>query len=283
MAHCIAGSSRACQGLGPSPSALASSSDSSLPPPRPAQAARAPAAPHAQPAQPTFPAAGSSQLPHAADRIIVKFKSAAGVKAASRPKVVRLKAGADARAAVAAYRKRPGERGGLGRGVGLLCSRLRQRHWPSALPLLTRPRPLPRPADVAYAVLDHVLRPDALPNDAKWSSQWGLKRVGAPAAWDTTTGSEAVTVCVIDSGVDYTHPDIAPNMHPELGWNQLAQNSQPMDDLNHGTHVAGIIGAAGNNANTIAGVNWQVGGRRGGWLLAGAWIQPQAMHCSAAH
>jgi hypothetical protein len=58
-------------------------------------------------------------------------------------------------------------------------------------------------ADVEYAEPDHVLMPDALPNDPLYINQWGLERIGAPSAWNITTGSKAVTLCVVDSGVDY--------------------------------------------------------------------------------
>jgi hypothetical protein len=58
-------------------------------------------------------------------------------------------------------------------------------------------------ADVEYAEPDYVVTPDAIPSDAQFSNQWGLTKIGAPSAWDTTTGS-SVTVCVVDSGVDYT-------------------------------------------------------------------------------
>jgi hypothetical protein len=59
-----------------------------------------------------------------------------------------------------------------------------------------------------------------------------------------------------------SHPDLKPNMHPLIGWNLLDGSNKPMDDLNHGTHVAGILGAAGNNSRHVAGVNWKVGRRR---------------------
>jgi thermitase len=58
-------------------------------------------------------------------------------------------------------------------------------------------------ADVEYAEPDYLLFADATPSDALFPNQWGLQRISAPAAWNITTGSRAVTVCVVDSGVDY--------------------------------------------------------------------------------
>ena len=69
--------------------------------------------------------------------------------------------------------------------------------------------------------------------------------IDAPEAWAITTGSAAVTVAVIDSGIDYTHPDLAPNYAG--GYDFVNTDSDPMDDHGHGTHVAGTIAAALNN------------------------------------
>jgi hypothetical protein len=59
-------------------------------------------------------------------------------------------------------------------------------------------------ADVEYAEPDYILTPDAVPNDPQFPNEWGLGKIGAPSAWNITTGSTNVTVCVVDSGVDYT-------------------------------------------------------------------------------
>lgn len=141
--------------------------------------------------------------------------------------------------------------------------------------------------DIEYAEPNYRVRAQALPNDPQFSSQWALYNTGspygtagadinAPAAWDLTTGDKKVVVAVIDTGVDYTHPDLASNMFRNgadcdgdgtdddnngyvddcVGISVVAGNPDPMDDDSHGTHVAGIIGAAGNNSVGIAGVNW---------------------------
>lgn len=79
---------------------------------------------------------------------------------------------------------------------------------------------------------------------------WGVKRVNAIAAWDKTTG-RGVKVGVIDTGVDYNHPDLKANYAG--GYNAVEPEKTPLDDNGHGTHVAGIIGAANNGAG-VAGV-----------------------------
>ncbi len=124
------------------------------------------------------------------------------------------------------------------------------------------------------------------PNDPMFAEQWSLVNQGqkagkegadikALAAWSKTKGSAKVVVAVLDSGVDYTHEDLAPNMwirpdtlpayeDAELGTvNDLngfdaADLGDPMDDNGHGTHCAGIIGASGDNGLGIAGINWKV-------------------------
>ncbi|MBX3288054.1 MAG: S8 family serine peptidase [Acidobacteria bacterium] len=137
-------------------------------------------------------------------------------------------------------------------------------------------------------VLEHLDKPSpAAPNDPHFGDQWGLNNdgqnggkkgadVAATKAWETTKGSEEVVVAVLDTGVDYTHPDLVSNMwirpdnipaytDPELGtfndrygFNAADNLADPMDDNGHGTHCAGIIGAEGDNGIGIVGVNWKV-------------------------
>ena len=126
-----------------------------------------------------------------------------------------------------------------------------------------------------------------LPHDPQFNEQWALANSGqrggtqgadisATLAWATTTGDDDIVVAVLDSGVDYTHEDLATNMwvrpssmapykDTELGtfddvhgFNAIDNVSDPMDDNGHGTHCAGIIGAEGENNLGIAGVNWNV-------------------------
>jgi thermitase len=91
------------------------------------------------------------------------------------------------------------------------------------------------------------------PNDPSWSLQWGPQKIGADWAWNTTTGSHSVLVAVVDTGIDYNHPDLAANYVP-LGLNWAYNNSDPKDDFGHGTHCAGIIAAVINNSVGVAGM-----------------------------
>jgi subtilisin family serine protease len=118
------------------------------------------------------------------------------------------------------------------------------------------------------------------PNDPRYLSgeMYGLSRISAPAAWDITTGSPTVVVADIDTGMRYTHEDLAPNVWTNPG--EIPNNGidddgngfvddyhgfdfrfndpDPIDEHGHGTHTAGTIGAAGNNALGVVGVNWNV-------------------------
>lgn len=143
---------------------------------------------------------------------------------------------------------------------------------------------------------NRVMRPSVFPNDPLLGLQWthdnsGQIIGGVPgtagadissiAAWDRTTGSPDVVVAVIDTGIDYTHPDLAGNIWTNPGeiagngidddgngyvddihgWDFGEQDSDPIDDDpngGHGTPVAGVIGAVGNNGVGVAGVAWNV-------------------------
>ncbi|PSC70176.1 Extracellular basic protease [Micractinium conductrix] len=126
---------------------------------------------------------------------------------------------------------------------------------------------------VDVAEPDHSYYPDVIPNDALWepraahSGLWFLEQIGAPDAWGVTTGSSEVKVCVIDTGVRQSHEDLG---NVVGGWHtgMLESGSTPKpgsaaysdltDEVGHGTHVCGSIGATGNNALGIAGVAWKV-------------------------
>ena len=107
---------------------------------------------------------------------------------------------------------------------------------------------------------------ELLPNDPLWPQQWGGVAATAPAAWAHAAAADAAAtaagdsstsppiVCIIDTGVDYTHPDLAPSMHPARGWNVLTNSNDPMDDNGHGTHCAGTVGAAWGNGYGTAGL-----------------------------
>jgi len=112
---------------------------------------------------------------------------------------------------------------------------------------------------VAYATLDYIHFPNIIPNDEYYDVLWGLHSthgIRAPQAWDITTGSHNVRVGVIDTGIA-THPDLDVNV--TAGYDFVYQNTTTSDDyVGHGTHVAGTIGAVGNNCMGVVGVNWNV-------------------------
>ena len=129
---------------------------------------------------------------------------------------------------------------------------------------------------VVAAQPDYLVTPGRTTNDPRTSDQWGLAKIGAPAAWDHSVSTGAVVVAVIDTGVDYAHPDLAANMwrNPRevpgngrdddgngfvddvFGADFRDNDGDPRDDAGHGTHVAGIIGARGGNGVGVTGVAW---------------------------
>jgi thermitase len=159
-----------------------------------------------------------------------------------------------------------------------------------------------------------IYRINRLPDDPDFGMLWGLKNTGQPdrdrvagvagmdigaeRAWDITTGSRAVVVSVIDTGVDFSHPDLAQNawvnraeasgqegvdddgngfVDDVHGWDFVSNRGLMVDDNGHGTHVAGTIGAVGNNGTGVVGVAWNVSlmavkflDRRGGGTLENA-------------
>ena len=143
--------------------------------------------------------------------------------------------------------------------------------------------------NVAYAEPNYILKTTLTPDDPRFGDLWGLHNIGqsggtpdadidAPEAWNHSTGSSNVIVAVIDSGIDYNHPDLADNMFRNeadcntnrrdddgngyvndcYGIDTYNNDSNPMDDNNHGTHVAGTIGAKGDNGAGVAGINWNI-------------------------
>jgi len=156
-----------------------------------------------------------------------------------------------------------------------------------ALKLLSSPAFADR---IEYAEPNFLYRAADFPSDTFRGELWGMHNIGqtggalgadidALEAWQHITGSDQVIVGVIDSGIDYEHEDLSANMWVNLvesggfagvdddgngyvddirGWDFVNGDNDPMDDLGHGTHVAGTIGAAGNNALGVTGVSWDV-------------------------
>lgn len=91
------------------------------------------------------------------------------------------------------------------------------------------------------------------PNDPYFSQQMYLKQIKADTAWVKKKNASDITIALVDTGVDFNHPDLADNIVSGVN---LLDNSQPMDDNGHGTNVAGILAATGNNSKGIAGIAW---------------------------
>jgi subtilisin family serine protease len=220
------------------------------------------------------PAPSGRPAKHARSEILVGFEP--GVSAAAQREVLQRLGAA------------PGKR--IGRIRAFVASVPAGERAPVITALKRDPR-------VRYAEPNVTFRIDVLPNDPSFLQLWGLENGGqsvngvagsadadidAGAAWDVTTGSASVTVGVIDTGVDYLHPDLAANIWINPGedcpgcrndgvdndgngyvddwhgWDFKNNDNDPFDDNGHGTHVAGTIGAIGNNGQGVAGVNWTV-------------------------
>jgi len=97
--------------------------------------------------------------------------------------------------------------------------------------------------------------PPVYPNDPYYGSQWGLTRVRAPEAWALSTG-QGVLIAVLDTGTDYTHPDLSGKVRTDIDRDFVNNDDDAMDDNGHGTHVSGIAAAATNNSRGVAGMGW---------------------------
>jgi serine protease len=169
-------------------------------------------------------------------------------------------------------------------GGGLLLFRSRSKD------VATLVRNLSARPDVAFVEPNFIVYAVGAPNDPLFGQLWGLQNtgqsilgvtgtpgadIGAVSAWNISTGSTANVVAVVDTGIDYTHPDLAANVWSAPtaftvtiagktiscaagthGFNAITNTCDPMDDNNHGTHVSGTIGAAGNSGVGVVGVNW---------------------------
>ena len=109
--------------------------------------------------------------------------------------------------------------------------------------------------EVEFAELDSVYAPDSVvPNDPLFPNEWHLQKISAPTAWSATTGSNIITVAILDTGVDSSHPDLAAKVVP--GWNFYDNNADTSDVYGHGTAVAGSAAASSNNGTGVSSVAW---------------------------
>lgn len=108
--------------------------------------------------------------------------------------------------------------------------------------------------DVEYAEPNYTYHASWTPNDTYFSNgvQYAPQKVSAQSAWDITRGSSTTKIAIIDTGVDYNHPDLAGKVIK--GYDYVSDDWDPMDQNDHGTHAAGIAAAATNNARGIAGM-----------------------------
>jgi len=109
--------------------------------------------------------------------------------------------------------------------------------------------------NVEYAEPNHLcVGLSTTPNDPSFNQQWGLTNIKAPQTWDLQKGLSSVIIAVVDSGADLNHEDLKNRVI--AGHDYVDGDDVPSDELGHGTHVAGIIGAQANNSVGVAGVNW---------------------------
>jgi thermitase len=219
--------------------------------------------------QPSEPTPASAQAPMAAlalgasyvkDEVVVKLKPD------TPPESLRLYApGAYVRAGATAALS----------ALGVTILKVPEGTVPQAVADLRR-SPAVEFAEPNYLVHAAVITP----SDPGWANQYGPVRIQAPQAWEITTGSISVTIAVIDSGVDFSHPDLASKIWTNpgetsggkktngidddgdgyvddwRGWDFVNGDNNPQDDYGHGTHVSGIAAAASDNGIGIAGIAW---------------------------
>jgi subtilisin family serine protease len=235
-------------------------------------------------------------LPTTAGAFEHRSVGGAGVQGTSRyvsgEVIVRFRAGANADVRAATL-SRSGARATVSLGSrGLRLVRLRRGQ--SVRSAAAR---LGRSSEVLYAQPNYRYRLATVPNDPRFGELWGLANSGQPVrgiaaipdadvdatdAWSVTTGRRSTTVAIADSGVAYDHPDLAPNLWRNpgetgrgregnrrdddhngfvddfRGWDFVDRDNDPTDLNGHGSHVAGIAGARGNNAFAGGGVSWQL-------------------------
>jgi subtilisin family serine protease len=205
----------------------------------------------------TGPQPGSSTLKYAPDRILVKFKPT--IRAEARV-AVHEAVGAHTFKQYAAVRN------------------LESIALPATLDVPAALRAYRSRSEVEYAEPDYIVHLFTTPDDPLFPQMWNLLNtgqdggtsgadIGATLAWNLSTGNHTIVITTLDTGIDYNHPDLIPNLFHNTavcngvndgtngcyGIAPVNGNSNPLDDNGHGTHVAGIIGAAGNNNLGVVG------------------------------
>jgi thermitase len=118
---------------------------------------------------------------------------------------------------------------------------------------------LEKDKQIDYAEPNYIYQVCLEPNDPYFASrQYHHRRINSTSAWDVTTGSESVTIAIIDTGVDGTHPEFSGRMIGGYDYvlGKVLTGNENSDGHGHGTHVAGIAAATGNNSIGVAGVDW---------------------------
>lgn len=105
---------------------------------------------------------------------------------------------------------------------------------------------------VEFAEPNYYFKPTWSTSDPRYKDQWGLTKIGTPAAWGIETGNADVIIAIVDTGVDLDHPDLKNKLVP--GYDYVDMDSEPDDVGGHGSHCAGIAAASTNNGKGIAGV-----------------------------
>jgi subtilase family protein/fervidolysin-like protein/ASPM-SPD-2-Hydin domain-containing protein/HYDIN/CFA65/VesB family protein/BACON domain-containing protein len=172
------------------------------------------------------------------------------------------------------------------KGLGRIKAELRRVETMSVDEAVARYRSHPK---IEYIEPNYILEANETPNDPLYPQLYGMNNTGqtggtidadidAPQAWDVFTGSSSALIGVIDTGVDYNHPDLAANIWTNPGeipgnnvdddnngyvddvhgYDFINNDGDPMDDHGHGSHCSGTIGGVGNNGIGVAGVNWNV-------------------------
>ncbi len=176
--------------------------------------------------------------------------------------------------------------------------------YPEDIDIESEMSQLERDAGVEWVSYNHLFEPNFTPNDSGFASQWQLQIIEALDAWDISQGDSSIIIGIIDTGIDYLHPDLAANLwhnreetpangmddddngfiDDTIGWDfvdapsllaggdDLVRDNDPMDEMGHGTFVAGVASATTNNQIGVASIGFRCrlmcirAGNLHGWL-----------------